>query len=128
MTDEVIDNQAFLQLLAELHTRDISPDGKYGLEVPTYKGTIPQYKNWHDTWEEVFHHSFVYTEEKLQGPDEEMRELCSDLFGKVIPRLLRSLETRDRQIQPRLIHGDLWSGNISTNIGFRALFENVKDP
>lgn len=119
MTDEIPEIQAFVRLLAELHTRGISPDGKYGFEVPTYKGTIPQYTKWHDTWEEAFHHSmkwFVYTEEKSQGPDDEMRELCNGLFEKVIPRLLRPLETAGRQIQPRLIHGDLWSGNTSTNI------------
>lgn len=119
MTDEIPEIQSFVRLLAELHTRGISPDGKYGFEVPTYKGTIPQYTKWHDTWEEAFHHSmkwFVYTEEKSQGPDEEMRELCNGLFEKVIPRLLRPLETGGRQIQPRLIHGDLWSGNTSTNI------------
>lgn len=119
MTDEIPEIQASVRLLAELHTRGRSPDGKCGSEVPTYKGTIPQYTNWHGTWEEAFHHSmkwFVYAEEQSQGPDEETRELCSGLFEKVIPRLLRPLETGGRQIRPRLIHGDLWSGNTSTNI------------
>lgn len=108
-----------MSLLVELHTRDISPNGKYGIEMPTYKGKIPQYTKRHDIWKETFHHSikwFVYTEEESQGPDDEMRELCNGLFEKVMPRLLRPLETGGRQIQPRLIHGDLWSGSTSTNI------------
>ncbi|KAM0806774.1 putative protein-ribulosamine 3-kinase [Seiridium cardinale] len=118
MTDDIPEVQAFVQLLAELHTKGVSPNGKYGFGVHTYRGTIPQYTDWHDTWEEAFHHSmkwFVYAEEKSQGPDDEMRELCQGLFDKVIPRLLRPLETGGRQIQPRLIHGDIWSGNTSTN-------------
>lgn len=119
MTNDVPEIQAFVKMLAELHTKGLSPFGKYGFQVPTYKGTIPQYTKWHATWEEAFHHSmkwFVYAEEKSQGPDNEIQELCNGLFAKVIPRLLRTLETGGRQIQPRLIHGDLWSGNASTNI------------
>lgn len=119
MTDEVPEIQAFCKLLAQLHYKGISPNGKYGFAVPTYKGTIPQYTQWHDTWEESFHHSmkwFVYAEEISQGPDEEMRELCRGIFEKVIPRLLRPLETGGRTLQPRLIHGDIWAGNCSTNI------------
>ncbi|OQE05100.1 hypothetical protein PENVUL_c027G07651 [Penicillium vulpinum] len=119
MTDNIPEIQAFTKTLAELHKKGISPTGKFGFDVPTYKGTIPQYTAWHDTWEESFHHSlkwFVQAEEKSQGPDEEMRELCNGIFDKVIPRLLRPLETGGRQIQPRLIHGDIWAGNASMNV------------
>ncbi|KAJ5519085.1 hypothetical protein N7453_001507 [Penicillium expansum] len=119
MTDNIPEIQAFTKTLAELHKKGISPNGKYGFDVPTYKGTIPQYTAWHDTWEESFHHSlkwFMQAEEKSQGPDEEMRQLCNGIFDKVIPRLLRPLETGGRQIQPRLIHGDIWAGNASTNV------------
>jgi protein-ribulosamine 3-kinase len=119
MTDEIPEIQAFTSTLAELHTKGINPDGKYGFHVPTYKGTIPQYTAWHDTWEESYYHSmkwFMHAEEKSQGVDEEMQELCQGILNKVIPRLLRPLETGGRQIQPRLIHGDIWAGNASWNI------------
>lgn len=119
MADEVPDMKAFCSNLAQMHMKGISPNGKYGFPVHTYKGTIPQYVQWHDTWEESFHHSlkwFVYAEEKSQGPDEEMQELCQAIFDKVIPRLLRPLETGGRTIQPCLIHGDLWAGNCSTSV------------
>ena len=33
------------------------------------------------------------------------------LFDKVIPRLLRPLESNGRKILPSLVHGDLWYGN-----------------
>ncbi|KAF7867445.1 uncharacterized protein EAF02_009636 [Botrytis sinoallii] len=55
-------------------------------------------------------------QEKSQGIDKERQELCQGILEKVIPRLLRPLETGDRQIQPCLIHGDLWTGNTSWNI------------
>ena len=119
MTDDIPEIQAFTETLAELHTKGISANGKYGFEVPTHKGTIPQYTLWADTWEEAFHHSltwFMLAEEKSQGPDEEMQQLYKGVFDKVIPRLLRPLETGGRQIQPRLVHGDIWAGNTSTNI------------
>lgn len=110
--------EAFCQNLAQLHHASVSPNGKFGFHVPTYKGTIPQYTQWHDTWEESFHHSlkwFVYTEEKSQGPDREMQELCQGIFDKVIPRLLRPMETNGRRLKPCLIHGDIWAGNCATN-------------
>jgi protein-ribulosamine 3-kinase len=119
MTDEIPEIQAFTSKLAELHKKGVSPGGRYGFHVPTYKGTIPQYTTWHDTWEESYYHSmkwFMHAEEKSQGVDEEMRELCQGVLDKVIPRLLRPLETGGRHIQPRLIHGDLWAGNTSWNI------------
>ncbi|PQE15600.1 Fructosamine Ketosamine-3-kinase protein [Rutstroemia sp. NJR-2017a BBW] len=112
MTDEIPEIQAFTSTLAELHSKGISPNGKYGFHVPTYK-------DWHDTWEESYYHSmkwFMHAEEKSQGVDKEMQELCQGVLDKVIPRLLRPLETGGRQIQPRLIHGDLWAGNTSWNI------------
>ena len=119
MTDDIPEIQAFTQNLAELHTKGVSPNGMYGFHVPTYKGTIPQYTAWHDTWEESYHHSLkwmVHAEEVSQGADPEMQELCQGIFDIVIPRLLRPLETGGRSIQPRLIHGDIWAGNCSTNV------------
>lgn len=54
-------------------------------------------------------------EEEARGPSEELQELSKDLLGKVIPRLLRPLETQGRTIKPSLLHGDLWIGNVATN-------------
>jgi protein-ribulosamine 3-kinase len=119
MTNEIPEIQSFTSTLAELHTKGINPDGRYGFHVPTYKDTVPQYTAWHDTWEEFYYHSmkwFMDAEEKSQGVDKEMRELCQSILDKVIPRLLRPLETGGRQKQPRLIHGELWPGNTSWNI------------
>ena len=46
-------------------------------------------------------------EEESQGPSQELNELYVAIYEKVIPRLLRPLETGGRQIEPCLVHGDL---------------------
>lgn len=54
-------------------------------------------------------------EEKSQGSDPEVQKLCEATLLKAVPRLLRPLETRGHMIQPRLVHGDMWDGDVSTN-------------
>ena len=53
--------------------------------------------------------------EESQGPDTELKMLFGQLVNKVIPRLLRPLETGGRQTKPSLVHGDLYSGNVSVD-------------
>ena len=57
--------------------------------------------------------------EESQGPDVELKVLLGQMISKIIPRLLRPLETGGRQINPRLVHGDLCSGNVSTDAMLR---------
>ena len=119
MNDDLPDVQALAASLADLHTKGLSPNGKYGFSVPTLQATIPQYTAWTDTWEEFFSNSFklvMENEERSQGPDPEVQQLCEAISTKVIPRLLRPLETGGRTIQPRLVHGDIWDGNVSTDL------------
>ncbi|KAG8525539.1 uncharacterized protein KY384_009183 [Bacidia gigantensis] len=118
MTDDLPDVQMMGASLAELHKRGLSPNGKYGFSVPTLQGTIPQHTDWCDSWEEFFSKSIrkvMENEERSQGADLEVQELCEAILSKVVPRLLRPLETGGRQIRPRLVHGDIWDGNVSTD-------------
>lgn len=116
LTDEVPDT-SFMAALADLHAKAVSPTGKYGFPIPTAQRTLPQYIEWTDSWEEFFANSlkrvFEY-EEKKHGPDKELKALERTVLQKVVPRLLRPLETGGRRIQPRLIHGDIWDGNVAT--------------
>jgi protein-ribulosamine 3-kinase len=119
MTDDIPDIKLFPVRLAELHKNNVSPNGKYGFSVPTYQGTIPQETAWTDSWEEFFSNSMkriLAVEEKSQGEDPELKRLAEALFRLVIPRLLRPLETGGRKIAPRLVHGDIWDGNTSTDV------------
>lgn len=119
MDEDLPDVQKLARGLAELHMNGVNPNGKYGFHVPTLQGTIPQYTEWTETWEEFFSRSIrrvFENEEKSQGYDEEVHELCRLTLEKVVPRLLRPLETGGRMIKPRLVHGDIWDGNVSTDL------------
>lgn len=97
----------FTARLAEMHRRSKSPNGKYGFHVMTYNGTLPQLNQWTDTWEEYFANNFKHfleMEIEVQGPPtDELTALSNAMLDKVIPRLLRPLETGDRAIEPCLI-------------------------
>ena len=116
MTDDVPDT-SFMASLADLHSKTSSPNNKYGFSLPAYQRTVLQYTQWTDSWEEFFTKSLKHVfkiEEKVHGQDKEMKILERAIIQKVVPRLLRPLETGGRSIQPRLIHGDIWDGNCST--------------
>ncbi|KAF8853504.1 hypothetical protein BDZ45DRAFT_748506 [Acephala macrosclerotiorum] len=88
----------------------------YGFPVPTFMGKMPQYTTWTDSWEEFFTNAMRKLMSVIEGqedPDPEFRQLFETVLEKVVPRLLRPLETGGRHIRPRLVHGDLYSGNVS---------------
>ncbi|KAF2683552.1 hypothetical protein K458DRAFT_487708 [Lentithecium fluviatile CBS 122367] len=67
------------------------------------------------------------TEREIQGPDEEMDELAEKLLTKVMPRLIRTMETGENKIKPVLLHAHLWHGNvgIETKTGARMLYDSA---
>ncbi|KAF2751821.1 hypothetical protein M011DRAFT_516270 [Sporormia fimetaria CBS 119925] len=118
MTGDIPDPSSFPRMLAVMHKNGVSPTGKFGFPVTTYHGRFPQDTTKCDTWEESFSRSmsrFFELEEESQGFDEEMAQLRKALMEKVIPRLLRPMETEGRKIIPSLVHGDLWDGNASVD-------------
>ncbi|KAI4173453.1 MAG: hypothetical protein LQ348_006584 [Seirophora lacunosa] len=118
MTGDLPDVDTSMKMLAKLHTQSSSPNGRYGFHVPTLHGRFPQFTEWTESWEDFFTKSIRMVfdnEERSQGPDKEVQHLCKETLSKVVPRLLRPLETGGRHIKPCLIHGDLWDGNTSTN-------------
>jgi protein-ribulosamine 3-kinase len=118
MSEELPNVQRFSAQVAELHRKGKSPTGKYGFPCTTFQGNLPQDNTWTDTWEEFYVNGMkrmLQLEEESQGPSQELTDLCVAMYEKVIPRLLRPLETGGRQIEPCLVHGDLWYGNASTD-------------
>ena len=82
-----------------------------------------------DTWEEFFVNGFKHMLNlniQRGGPWEEMESLKSDMLSKVIPRLIRPMETGGRSIKPSLVHGDLWCGN--TAVDTRTDLPLIYDP
>ncbi|RYP41918.1 hypothetical protein DL767_000655 [Monosporascus sp. MG133] len=75
--------------------------------------------DWTDNWEEYFTRLFranlTYAQQE-RGKDSELEEVAEQFIQKVIPRLLRPLQTGGRTIKPTLCHGDLWDGNIQIDV------------
>lgn len=94
-----------LSIMKQLHQSSISPTGMFGFHVTTYYGPPPMTNDWTNNWEEFFTRLFranlVYVQEKL-GDDIELNEIANRFIQKVIPRLLRPLQTGIRNIKPTL--------------------------
>lgn len=119
MSDAIPDLADFPQMVAEMHKRGVSPDGKFGFPILLHGGTNPLPTPPCDSWEECFTNMIrtdLEKEEELHGPEKELTELKREIFDKVIPRLLRPMESNGRKIVPRLVHGDLWDGNASVDV------------
>ncbi|KAJ6001646.1 hypothetical protein N7522_006873 [Penicillium canescens] len=119
MTDDMPDPRKFAALLSTLHQKSVSPTGKFGFHITTYAGNLPQFVAWEDSWEAFFTQTMrqaLDLEVERKGPSAELDTLSRALFGKVIPRLLRPLESDGRIVKPSLIHGDLWYANAGIDV------------
>ncbi|KGO40716.1 Fructosamine/Ketosamine-3-kinase [Penicillium expansum] len=119
MTDDMPDPHKFTALLSTLHQKSVSPTGKFGFHVTTYAGNLPQFVGWEESWEVFFSKTMKQAldlEIERKGPSEELDVLASALFQRVIPRLLRPLESDGRTVKPSLVHGDLWYANAGINV------------
>ncbi|KAK4031558.1 Fructosamine kinase-domain-containing protein [Parachaetomium inaequale] len=115
MTDELPDIMDLVSIVAKIHQQP-SLNEKFGFNVMTFSGKHASDNTWCDTWEEFFTRAMRDTMEAklaIHGPDEELQELSEKILTKVIPRLIRPMETEGRRIEPVLLHGDLWHGNVS---------------
>lgn len=118
LDQEVPEPEKFCQGVATLHAKSQSPNGKFGFHIVTYNGDLPQNNDYADTWEEFFIHGFKHMIQlniDRGGPWSELDGLDTTMIAKVIPRLLRPMETDGRSIKPSLVHGDLWCGNTAVD-------------
>ena len=118
LMEEVPEPEEFCKGVAALHANSRSPNGKFGFHIVTYNGDLPQNNAYADTWEEFFIHGFEHMIQlniERGGPWKELEGLDTAMITKVIPRLLRPMETGGRSIKPSLVHGDLWCGNAAVD-------------
>jgi protein-ribulosamine 3-kinase len=112
------DKTEFTARLVEMHRRGVSTKGEFGFPIVTYGGRNPHWFPVTKSWEETFSRGLERTfemEEDTHGADEDMRRLRDGIMSRVIPRLLRPLETEGREVIPTLVHGDIWDGNIAVD-------------
>ncbi|PGH11164.1 hypothetical protein AJ80_07266 [Polytolypa hystricis UAMH7299] len=114
MTGDIPAPDEFTSHLAAMHKNSKSPTSKFGFHMDTYCGNLPQMNEWEDSWETFFTKNLklaLKLEAAARGWDPEFDELVPVVFDKVVPRLLRPLESEGRSIKPSLVHGDLWFSN-----------------
>ena len=121
MVEELPDVDKFVSIVADYHKRSSgkSPGDKWGFHTEIGLPFVQHDNDYQDTWEALFTNmmrKMLDEEERVHGPDEELQKLKGDLFEKVIPRLLRPMETAGRSLSPCLIHTDLWPGNILPDV------------
>jgi fructosamine-3-kinase len=110
---------AFLSIVKRLHQESVSPTGKFGFHVTPFYGPPPMIVDWTDNWEEFWAREFrsgLKYAARERGDDPELVEIAEEFIAKVVPRLLRPLQTGGRSIKPSLCHGDLWDGNIQIDV------------
>jgi protein-ribulosamine 3-kinase len=118
----------FTAKVARLHTQssavlDEAVKEGFGFEYETYPGPLANFTGRREGWEAFFswHLRRALREERLArdgehdegGTDEQLDDLGPYLFGAVIPRLLKPLESKGRTVTPALVHGDLWAGSVA---------------
>ncbi|KAK4203918.1 hypothetical protein QBC40DRAFT_314510 [Triangularia verruculosa] len=104
--------------ITKLHRNVTSPDGKFGFGVTTHHGKAPIEHGSEDTWERYFTRTtrdLLEMEQQVRGEDNSIRELAVKWFERMLPRLLRPMETDGRKIRPVMLHGDLWHGNTGVD-------------
>ena len=123
MVEETPDVKDFVSIVVKIHNDSAGqgpdqPEGRFGFHVTTHLGYIANDNSWQTTWEAWFTSAMLRMfeeEERSHGNDDtqvEFEDLKKSLIEKVIPRLLRPLETNGRSVVPTLIHSDLWPGNV----------------
>lgn len=128
MTEDLPSPHKFAARLAALHQNSKSPEGKFGFYVNNCMGNLSLSNEWEGSWEKFFTRNMRHTlklELAAQGPEPEFETLVPVLFDKVIPHLLRPLESEGRSVKPSLIHGDLWYANtgIDADTGEPLVFD-----
>ncbi len=86
--------------------------------MTTCSGNLPQINEWEERWETYFTKSMrlvLKLELDVKGPDPDFDVLVQVLFDKVIPCLIRPLESGGRSTKPSLVHEDLSFANSGTD-------------
>ncbi|KAF8847884.1 hypothetical protein BDZ45DRAFT_778411 [Acephala macrosclerotiorum] len=116
MSGEVPSVEVFPALVADMHKSTACPKGTFGFPIETFGGNKAQMFPASETWEKCFTQGMKQifkAELDAHEADEEMMNLEDEMMQKVIPRLLRPLETEGRSVTRTLMHGNLWAGNVS---------------
>jgi fructosamine-3-kinase len=97
----------------------------FGFHIPTCHGRFAQETTWDSSWTSFFTkllQSALAIEKQECSLWPEYEATSERILSHVIPRLLGALEEGDRNIKPSLIHGDLWEGNVGTDLSNNNIY------
>lgn len=117
LDESVPSPQRVAQRLVQLHSL-VSPNAKFGFAVPTHQAVAPHPEGWESSWTTYFTRvlkTAVETDAAKNGSWQELSTAAEHLLETVVPTLLDPLQRGPNPIKPRLIHGDIWAGNIGTD-------------
>tara|TARA_B100000686_G_scaffold352377_1_gene454151 strand:- start:3635 stop:4483 length:849 start_codon:yes stop_codon:yes gene_type:complete len=105
----VLNWQLFGKNLASLHK--INND-KFGLNQDNYIGSLKQHNNFQKDW------GAFYSNQRLLKLAKDARDLnlLSKIDSQKIDSLCKNLKNIVPKSKPSLIHGDLWVGNLMSNV------------
>ncbi|KAH7323206.1 Fructosamine kinase-domain-containing protein [Stachybotrys elegans] len=108
--------------VAEMHQspQSKSPTGMFGFPVQTYDGSRLQAIDWDKSWTSFFRKLLdkAYVQDVgTNGVWDELEAAYRRVQSHIIPRLVGALEKEGRVVEPVLIHGDMWDGNVGTEAG-----------
>ena len=118
-TTKLPDPKIFCPMLAKIHMESQSPNGQFGFHLPTNSGKLSQDTRWNDSWIEFVRQMIqrgLDVDREQNGRWEEMDRVASRLLSHVVPAVLGPLEENGRKVKPTLCHGDLWKGNLGTDV------------
>ncbi|KAJ3690369.1 hypothetical protein LUZ61_019533 [Rhynchospora tenuis] len=97
--------------LAEMHKAGKSDKG-FGFHVDNTIGSTPQINTWKDDWIEFFAEHRLGYQLKLAR-----RQFDDPIILELGERLIKNMHLlfKGAVLEPCLLHGDLWSGNISSD-------------
>lgn len=105
--------------IAELHQNAISPNGMFGYPIINGRGTQDRTEHWSESWAVQFTYllkDLIKLDNQVNGPWPAYDAACRQLIEEVIPRLLGALQSEGREITPVFVHGNLWEGNVVTDM------------
>ena len=97
-----------------------SPTGMFGFPVQTFDGARTQAVDWDPSWTSFFSKLLAAAYEhdtETNGVWPELDAVYRRVQSHLIPRLVGALEADGRRVEPVLIHGDMWEGNVGTEVG-----------
>lgn len=108
----------------------------FGFPVPTCCGDTLQDNRYKSSWADFYANNrllpILSQAEKNHGVDQQLSELVKRIACHVVPSLLEDGHLKAAgggDVQPVVVHGDLWSGNHGTGtIGNGGVEEVVFDP